>query len=125
MEITGRDTVSKIVTITAGGLPTGTYYVTLFSNHCLVIHRANVTINETGNNTYMGTLLAGDAQDFSEGNTIINITDFGRFAAAYEKSSGHPRFDASADFDESDHIDIMDFTLLYTNFGKTSPQTVN
>jgi hypothetical protein len=122
--ITDTDTTNHILTFSAPTMLPGSYNITVYTPHCLVNLKNNVTVTGSGTLVDMGELLAGDAQDISEGNTIINITDFGRFASSYEKASTDEGFDPTADFDESDFIDILDFTLLYTNFLKTSPQTV-
>jgi predicted GH43/DUF377 family glycosyl hydrolase len=124
ISITNRDVDTKVVTFEVTGVPAGLFNITLYTPHALVNYKAGVNIPYDGATVDMGTLLEGDAQDISEGNTIINITDFGRFASSYNKAEGDEGFDPTADFDESNYIDILDFTLLYTNFLKTSPQTV-
>ncbi len=124
--ITSKDIVNAkvVVTATVGGLAVGNYYITLYSPHCLVNYKTGVTIAPSGTAIDMGKLLEGDAKDISESSKAIDSTDFNRFALAYEAVPTSGNWNALADFDRSQLIDIYDFNLLYDNYGKSSPQVV-
>ncbi len=122
--ITGTDVPNKLITFTMSGLPVANdYYATLYTPHCLVNYKSGINIAPTGMTINMGELLAGDAKDVTEDSTAIDMTDFTRFALAYNTSPGMGGWKENADFDRTNFIDIIDFSLLYTNYGKSSPQT--
>ena len=77
-----------------------------------------------GNTLDMGTLKEGDAKDCSESSLAVDITDFVRFVAAYEAVSGDGNWNALCDFNCNDQVEITDFSLLYANYGQSSPQIV-
>jgi len=122
--ITDKNTGTKVITCIAGGLPTGTYNLTLYTPHCLVNYRADVAIASTGTTVNMGELLEGDAVDITSGSTSVDITDFATFAGAYEASPSSGNWNTASDFDRDEYIGIVDFSMLYTNYGGISPQTV-
>ncbi|MFC1860755.1 hypothetical protein ACFLYL_00515 [Chloroflexota bacterium] len=118
---------SKNISFIVSALPQGTYNITLYSPHNLVNLKNGVTIATEGTTVDMDTLLEGDARDISEDSLSIDITDLTRFALAYETSSGppiQPDWDWRADFNRNGQVEITDFSLLYSNYGKTSPRTV-
>ncbi|MBI2831796.1 MAG: hypothetical protein HYX79_06030 [Chloroflexi bacterium] len=100
------------------------WYITLYSPHNLVNLQNSVTINGDLTGLSMGTLWEGDAVDITQGSVVIDFSDFVAFGNAYETQSGMPNWNPNADFDRSGWVKMADFSLLYTNYGKTSPQTV-
>jgi len=122
--ITNIATGTKTITFTVAGLPVGNYNLTLYTTHCLVNYRAGVDIAKTGTAVDMGELLEGDAVDVTGSSTAVDITDFSTFAGAYNSIPTSGNWNAASDFDSDEYIGIVDFSMLYTNYGKTSPQTV-
>ncbi|MFC2018850.1 S8 family serine peptidase [Chloroflexota bacterium] len=123
IEITDKNDTTKVITLTVGGLPTITYNVTLYSPHNLVNLKDGVSIAH-GNTLDMGTLKEGDAKDSSESSLAIDITDFVRFAAAYEAVPSDGNWNELCDFNRNNQVDISDFSLLYANYGESSPQAI-
>jgi len=122
--ITNTNTGTKTITFTVVGLPVGNYNLTLYTTHCLVNYRVGVDIAKTGTVVDMGELLEGDAVDVTSGSTAVDITDFSTFAAAYNSIPTGGNWNTASDFDRDEYIGIVDFSMLYTNYGKLSPQTV-
>ncbi|MFC1861189.1 hypothetical protein ACFLYL_02795 [Chloroflexota bacterium] len=129
--ITGIPTQEEIdegtnshISFYVGELPEGAYNITLYSPHNLVNLKNGVTIAAQGTSIDMGTLLEGDSKDISEDSLAIDITDFTRFALAYESILASGNWNELADFNRSGQVEITDFSLLYANYGKSSPQTV-
>jgi len=102
------------------GIAPGTYDLTVVSEHTLLNVKRNVNITALSTSVDMGILLEGNADN----NTIIDISDFGILAVAFNASSGQPGYDARADFDRNGIVDISDFGLLAVNFNQISPVTV-
>ncbi|MFC2019424.1 C1 family peptidase [Chloroflexota bacterium] len=121
--LTDYNDTTKVITITVGALPTGTYNITLYSPHNLLNLRDGVNIVHDIT-IDMGTLKEGDAKDSSEDSLAIDITDFVRFAAAYEAVPGDGNWNGLCDFNRNIQVEITDFSLLYANYGESSPQTV-
>ncbi|MFH1775449.1 MAG: C1 family peptidase [Chloroflexota bacterium] len=121
--LTDYNDTTKVITLTVGGLPTGTYNVTLYTPHCLVNLKDGVSIAH-GTPLDMGTLKEGDARDITESSMAIDSTDFTRFSLSYELAEGHVDYNPLADFNRDGTVDIGDFSLLYTNYGETSPQVI-
>ena len=118
------DLATRTITFLIADAPEGTYNITLYSPHSLLNLRNAVTLQAGGTLVMMGTLKEGDAKDSSENSLAIDITDFTRFALAYQTERGDEDWNASADFDRDENISIIDFSLLYMNYGQPSPQTV-
>lgn len=98
-------------------LPSGTYDVTIVSEHTLTNVRRDVIISSSSTSIDMGTLIEADANN----DGIINISDFGILAVAFGKVEGESGYDYRADFDRSGIINISDFGLLAVNYAKLSP----
>ncbi|MFC2019637.1 hypothetical protein ACFLU4_06800 [Chloroflexota bacterium] len=65
-----------------------------------------------------------DAKDTCENSLAIDITDFVRFATAYETVCGDGDWNELTDFNCSGQVEITDFSLLYMNYGRSSPQVI-
>ncbi|MFC2005622.1 dockerin type I domain-containing protein [Chloroflexota bacterium] len=65
----------------------------------------------------MGTLLEGDVN----GNSQVEVVDFGLLKASFGLSEGLPGYNALADFDRSGQVNLFDFGLLKSNFFRFSP----
>lgn len=65
----------------------------------------------------MGPLPAGNAN----GDAIIDVSDFGLLAAAFNTQFGDGAYNANADFDSNGFVNSFDYDLLVSNFGKFSP----
>jgi hypothetical protein len=102
----------------------GTYHITLYNPQCLVNLRNDVAIVAQGTSIDMGALKEGDVVDIESGSKTIDITDFSTFAATYETTPSGGNWNEMADFDRNDSVNISDFSLLYTNYGGVSPQTI-
>ncbi len=102
------------------GIAPGTYDITVVSEHTLLNVKRDVSITSPSTSLDMGTLLEGNVDN----NTIIDISDFGILALAFNKSSSQPGYDARADFDRNGIVDISDFGLLAVNFNQISPVTI-
>lgn len=63
----------------------------------------------------MGTLVEGDANV----DGVINIYDFSLLGDAFGTSVGDPLFDPRVDFNNSMNVDILDFSLLASNYGRS------
>jgi hypothetical protein len=50
-----------------------------------------------------------------------SLGHFGILATSYGKSKGNAAYNAMADFDRNDIVNIFDFGLLATNYLKMSP----
>ncbi|MFH1775450.1 MAG: S8 family serine peptidase [Chloroflexota bacterium] len=124
IDIYDRDPGTKVLSCNVSALPTGTYNVTLYTPHCLVNLNNGVNIAQ-GITLDMGALKEGDAKDITESSKTVDSTDFTRFSLSYELAEGETGYNPLADFDRSGTVDIGDFSLLYTNYGETSPQTVS
>lgn len=124
ISITDINTTTHAITFTVSGVPLGTYNITLYTPHCLVNLKNGVMILDTGTMFNMGTLREGDAKDITEGSLVIDIQDFSILAAAFLSVPTSPNWDARADFDRNDWVNIVDFSLLAFNYAKTSPQVV-
>ncbi len=126
--ITGTDVPNKLITFTVSGLPVANdYYATLYTPHCLVNYKSGINIAPSGTTIDMGELLEGDAKDIADAggaSKTIDSTDFQRFALAYEAIPTSGNWNVLADFDRNNLVEINDFSLLYTNYGKSSPQPV-
>jgi len=117
----------RSITFPVSDMPAGIFNVTLYSPSNLVNFRDGLQIVVGMGVIDMGTLLAGDAKDITEGSKSIDfIGDFMRFAGAYESGPtwNADRWNPKTDFDKTDFIDVTDFSMLYTNYGELSPHDV-
>ncbi len=96
------------------GIPPGTYNIWVkglntlgaMSTHTLVV----------GSNTVTSALMrAGD----TNGDNIVNLTDFTRFAPNFGKTVAWWNEFGYADFNGDGQVTITDFSLMATNFGAT------
>ena len=94
-----------------------TYDIATVSEHTLMNIKRNVLISSPSTTVHMGTLLEGNANDDKQ----VNIIDFSILSASYMTSAGDAGYDARADFDRNDIIDIRDFGLLGKNYSQESP----
>lgn len=122
--ITDVNELSHLVTFEVSGVTVGTYNMTLYSPHNLVNLVNGVAVVREGTMVDMVELLEGDAVDIVANSLTIDVDDFSVFASAYEALPTSPNWDARADFDRNGDVTIIDFSLLYTNYGKTTPQNV-
>jgi len=122
--ITNTDTGTKTITFTVTGVPPGLFNATLFTPYALVNYRVDNAIPVAGTTIDMGELKAGDAIDLDSGSTTVDITDFATFAGAYNAIPTSGNWNVAADFDRDDYVGIVDFSMLYTNYGQLSPNTV-
>lgn len=114
-----------MTTMESGGLavcqltdiPAGTYDIIAVSEHTLMNIKRNVLVSSPVTTVHMGTLLEGNAND----DTLVSIIDFSILSASYMTSVGDEDYDARADFDRNDTIDIRDFGLLAKNYSQESP----
>jgi hypothetical protein len=109
---TGTFTVTNIVS--------GTYHIKVRDQHSLWNVRQNFRVVMGTNHVNLGTILDGD----SDLNGVINVQDFGILSASYGTAWPNPGFDPRADYNNSDRIDIYDFSLLATNFGRSGENIV-
>ena len=107
-----------------GGIPSGTYDISVVSPHCLTNKKAGVVIATPSTAVNLGTLLEGDSNSTALSANTINIADFGILASAYGKNAGEDGYDAQADFDRNGIVNIADFGLLAANYGKNAPVEV-
>ncbi|MFC2019924.1 hypothetical protein ACFLU4_08305 [Chloroflexota bacterium] len=117
--MTDKNDTTKVITLAVGGLPTGSYNITLYSPHNLVNLKDGVNIAHDIT-LDMGILKEGDAKDITEDSKKIDITDFTRFCAAYETIPGFDNWSTLADFNCNNQVEITDFSLFYTNYGESS-----
>ena len=108
-----------------GGIPSGTYDISVVSPHCLTNKKAGVVIATPSTAVNLGTLLEGDSNSTALSANTINIADFGILASAYGKNAGEDGYDAQADFDRNGIVNIADFGLLAANYGKSAPVEVH
>ncbi|MDP6452990.1 MAG: dockerin type I domain-containing protein, partial [SAR202 cluster bacterium] len=99
------------------GVPTGSFDVTIDSEHALANVLRNVQVQASTKTLFFGTLLEGDANDSG----VVDILDFTLLAQAFLTCDGDSRYDSSTDFDRSGCVNILDFTLFAKNFLKASP----
>lgn len=100
-------------TIAAGSLPQGTYNWRAIGSKYLA-NAGYVTMGGQSVTLEMGLMRVGD----SNGDNIINIYDFGIVKHKFGKHFGDPGFDAQADFDRNETVNIADFMLQRPNFGQ-------
>jgi peptide/nickel transport system substrate-binding protein len=99
------------------GVNPGIFDISVFSPHCLINVKRNVSIFIPSLTVDLGVLLEGNANDDGK----INIQDFGILALSYGKLIGEFGYDNRADFDRNGIINISDFGLLASNYAGTSP----
>ena len=99
------------------GITPGRYDISVKGNHTLRNLARDVELAAGDNDTYMGTLLEGDAETVFTFNRV-GLADAFTLLRSFGRCRGHPRFIANADLDESDCVWIPDFGLLARNFGK-------
>jgi len=111
------DPVNALAFVDVVGLAQGTYDISVEGPSTLTNIREDVDITGLGDLVYLGVLLSGDV----DGNGVVNISDFGRLAAAFLKVINDPEYDPATDFDMNGVTNISDFGLLAKNFLKFSP----
>jgi hypothetical protein len=99
------------------GVAAGTYDITTVSEHTLLNVKRSIVIADPNTAINMGMLLEGDAYK----DDFIDSNDFNIFAEAWLTAMTEPNFDELADFDRNGVIDIFDFSLLASNWFKSSP----
>ena len=95
----------------------GTYDVTVVSNHTLLNVKRAVVITSPSTSVDMGTLLEGDANE----DNIIDLLDFSILASGWLSSEGEPSFNDQMDFDRNETINVSDLLLLTANWLASSP----
>lgn len=99
---------------TIGGVPTGTFDLTIKGLHTLRNLVPNVVIGEGTTAVHGGMLAEGDANN----DNIVNALDLSVYAGAAGTSSGEAGFDRRADFNNDGTVDTDDFSLLMAHFGQ-------
>ena len=66
----------------------------------------------------VGTLLGGD----SNGDNMVDISDFNAFVSNYGRSANSPVFNRFADFNNDGVVDLSDFNIFVNNYGKSGAQ---
>jgi hypothetical protein len=56
-----------------------------------------------------------------DGDRVVDLTDFGHFAAAYGSDWTSPTYNPFADMDGDGIIDLTDFTLFAADYGQPCP----
>jgi hypothetical protein len=92
----------------------GAYRLWVKGSHTLAAAQ-NITVVAGANTVSMGALKEGD----TDGNNVVNLTDFSLLAAAFGKQTGQTGFDARADFNGDSVVNLTDFSLLATSFGQS------
>lgn len=101
-------------TYTVGGLPFGTYTVTIQAPTYLrkVVSGVNTT---SGTATLNVTLLGGDAN----GDNAVDVFDLADLISSFDKSVGDAGFLAGADFNNDGSVDVLDLDVLVRNFDQS------
>src|SRR5206468_10970557 len=115
---------SGFFTLTASGLPSGTYNwraksPKFLSNSGTVIFKSKVQSSRSRTLDFglwtsveMGLMRAGDANN----DNIVSTLDFNILKPTMGKSIGDPGYDDRADFTGDQWVNISDFNLLKVNF---------
>jgi hypothetical protein len=96
------------------GLTPGDYHLWVKGSHTLAV-ATNLTVVAGANSASIGVLREGD----TDGNNLVNLTDFSLLATSFGKQTGNVGFDARADFNGDGVVNLTDFSLLATNFGQS------
>lgn len=102
---------SGMFTIT--GLPIGNFTVRMKPANGLAM-TLDVTLAAGTNAATAPSIKAGD----TNGDNVVNITDFSLLAASFGKASGTDGFDIRADYNRDGVVNITDFSLLAAAFGQ-------
>lgn len=116
----GSDSGNPLAFVDVLVAPPGVYHVETEGPSTLVNRKEDVDLIAAPATIDMDTLLSGNAN----GDSIINILDFGSLAASFREAIGDPGFDPRADFDDNGIVNIFDFGLLAKNFRATSPVVI-
>jgi hypothetical protein len=98
-------------------VPDGTYDMTVVSEHTLLNVKRDVVITSPTTAVDMGTLLEGNAND----DQVVDMFDLDDVAASWLQSEGDASYDAGADFDRNENVNLCDFALMAANWLKSSP----
>jgi hypothetical protein len=107
-------------TFTVTNIVSDTYHIKVRDQHSLWNVRHSFPVHTGINTVNLGLIVDGD----SDLNGVINQSDFGILAAAYGTSWPNPGYDARADHNNSWQIDIYDFSILATNYGRSGEVVV-
>src|SRR5205085_1574651 len=114
VEYTSQTTnANGFFTMSVGVLPLGTYNWRAQGPKYLA-NAGYVTL--TGGQSpslVVGIMRVGDANDDNR----VNIQDFDIVKIKFAKRIGDPGYDAAADFDRNDWVNVADFNLMRVNFG--------
>ena len=94
-------------------LTPGDYRLWVKGSHMLAVAQ-DVTVVAGENTVTVGVLREGD----TDGNNLVNLTDFSLLAATFGKQVGDGGYDERADFNGDGIVNLLDFSLLATNFGQ-------
>jgi hypothetical protein len=100
--------------ISVSGIVPGNYALWVKGANLLAVTQ-NVTVAAGANSFTTGLLPAGD----TDGNNVVNLTDFSILATTFGKQSGSTGYDGRADFNGDSVVNLTDFSLLASNFGKS------
>lgn len=93
-------------------LPSGNYTLWIKVTNTLALSQS-ITLTVDSLDISAGILPAGD----TNGDNIINLTDFSLLASSFGTQFGEHGYNARADFNGDGQITLHDFSLLATNFG--------
>jgi hypothetical protein len=96
------------------GVTSGNYHLWIKGAHTLAVER-DVTLTDGTTNIPYDPLPEGD----SDGNNVVNLTDFSILATTFGKQNGNTGYDGRADFNGDSVVNLTDFSLLATSFGKS------
>jgi predicted outer membrane repeat protein len=96
------------------GVTPGNYHLWLKGENALAVSK-DVTLVAGNNNVDLPTPPTGD----TDGNNVVNLTDFSILATTFGKQNGNTGYDGRADFNGDSVVNLTDFSLLATSFGKS------
>jgi len=119
LTVSSVDTDTHAITIDATGLPVGTLFITIRSDHTLTMQLSNQEILLNGTSSfYMGILHEGDVNN--DGG--VGGADLGGLIATYWATPTVGDWqDGIADFDENDIVNALDYSLIADNYFEQSP----
>jgi len=105
-------------TLTATGLPSGTFDVFVKLSGHLQKGFVSVDMNSLSNSMNAGSFTRGDLND----DNSIDIQDFSIFSTNYGRSLGDPGYNPLADLNCDDTINIIDFSVFSSNLGEVGDE---
>jgi len=114
---TTKSGTGNVAVCEATGVAPGTYDITAHGESNLMNVKRGVVISAPQTSVDLGTLLEGNANQ----DTIVDLDDYAILSKHWLASEAQAEYEVKTDFDRNELINVVDLSLLATNWLMSSP----